>query len=97
AFVRAGIDQVSAAYDVEVLVQAPAAAVRQRIGRWAAVEDIDASRCRVRMTADSLDWPTMALGAVGAEFDVISPPELLHRVHDWGRRFSQANRTSHDD
>lgn len=97
AFVRAGIDHVIAGYDVKVLVAAPGAAVRQRIGRWAAVEDIDASRCRVRMTADSLDWPTMALGAVGAEFDVISPPELLHRVHDWGRRFSQANRTSHDD
>jgi predicted DNA-binding transcriptional regulator YafY len=92
AFVRAGIDQVSAAYDVEVLVQAPAAAVRQRIGRWAAVEDIDATSCRVRMSTDSLDWPTMALGAVGADFDVISPPELLHQVRDWGRRFSRAGR-----
>ncbi len=97
AFVRAGIDHVIAGYDVEVLVQAPGAAVRPRIGRWAAVEDIDDTRCRIRMTADSLDWPTMALGAVGAEFQVISPPELLHQVHDWGRRFSQANRTSDDD
>jgi len=91
AFVRAGIDNVTAAYDVEVLVLAPAAAVRQRIGRWAEVEDIDATRCRVRMTADSLDWPTMALGAIGADFHVISPPELLDQVHDWGRRFSQAS------
>ncbi|MGC1284693.1 MAG: YafY family protein [Streptosporangiaceae bacterium] len=97
AFVRAGVDSVSAAYDVEVLIQAPASAVRQRIGRWAAVEDIDATRCRVRMTADSLDWPVMALGSVGASFQVISPPELLDRVHDWGRRFSQASVTTHDD
>jgi predicted DNA-binding transcriptional regulator YafY len=97
AFVRAGIDTVITAYDVEVLVQAPAAAVRQRIGRWAAVEDLDATRCRVRMTADSLDWPTMALGVVGADFHVVSPPELLDRVHDWGRRFSQANGTRRDD
>ena len=43
------------------------------------------------MTADSLDWPVMALGAAGAGFQVISPPELLNRVHDWGRRFSQAS------
>jgi hypothetical protein len=43
------------------------------------------------MTADSLDWPLMALGVVGAEFQVISPPELLDRVQDWGRRFSRAN------
>lgn len=97
AFVRAGVDNVIAAYDVEVLIEAPAAAVRQRIGRWSTVEDIDATRCRVRMTADSLDWPTMALGAVGADFHVVSPPELLDRVHDWGRRFSQANVTTHDD
>jgi predicted DNA-binding transcriptional regulator YafY len=67
--------------------------VRQRIGRWAEVQDIDATRCRVRMTADSLDWPTMALGAIGADFHVVSPPELLDQVHHWGRRFSQANLT----
>jgi len=96
AFVRAGIGTVTAVHDVEVLVLAPAAAVRQRIGRWATVEDIDATRCRVHMTADSLDWPTMALGAIGADFRVISPPELLAQVHDWGRRFSQANLTKHD-
>ena len=97
AFVRAGVDSVVAAYDVEVLIQAPAEAVRQRIGQWAAVEDIDATRCRVRMTADSPDWPTMALGAVGAGFQVVSPPELLDQVRDWGRRFSQASATTHDD
>jgi predicted DNA-binding transcriptional regulator YafY len=90
AFVRAGIDNVRAAYDVEVLVEAPAAAVRGRIGRWSSVEDIGTNRCRVRMSPDSLDWPLMALGALGADFQVISPPELLDRVHDWGRRFSQA-------
>jgi hypothetical protein len=42
------------------------------------------------MTADSLDWPIMALGAVGADFEVVSPPELADRVRDWGRRFSRA-------
>ncbi len=97
AFVRGGIENVIAAYDVEVLIEAPAAAVRERIGRWSTVQDIDAIRCRVRMTADSLDWPTMALGAVGADFQVISPPELLDRVHDWGRRFSRADLARHDD
>jgi len=90
AFVRAGLDSVIAAYEVEVLVQAPAATVRQKIGQWAAVEDMDPNRCRVRMTVDSLDWPAMALGVVGADFQVVSPPELLDRVHDWGRRFSRA-------
>jgi predicted DNA-binding transcriptional regulator YafY len=93
AFVRAGLDSFTTTYDVEVLVEAPAPAVRQRIGRWCTVEDIDATRCRVRMTGDSLDWPVMALGMAGAEFQVVSPPELLDRVHDWARRFSQAGLT----
>jgi predicted DNA-binding transcriptional regulator YafY len=91
AFVRAGIENASNVYHVEVIVEAPAAAVRERIGRWSTVEPAGPDRCRVRMTADSLDWPAMALGAVGADFHVVSPPELLDRVLDWGRRFSQAN------
>jgi predicted DNA-binding transcriptional regulator YafY len=97
AFVRAGIDNARASYDVELLIEAPAAVVRDRIGRWSTVEDIDASRCLVRMTADVLDWPIMALGMVGADFQVVSPPELLDRVHDWGHRFSRAGTATPDD
>jgi predicted DNA-binding transcriptional regulator YafY len=92
AFVRAGIGTVTPVYDVEVLVEAPASVVRERIGRWSSVEEAGADRCRVRITADSLDWPVMALGAAGADFRVISPPELLDRVRDWGRRFGRAGR-----
>jgi predicted DNA-binding transcriptional regulator YafY len=90
AFVRAGIDNLPAPYTVEALVHAPAAAVRVRIGRWGTVEDIDDRRCLLRMTSDSLDWPAMALGAVGADFEVLSPPELLDHVHNWAHRFSRA-------
>ena len=68
--------------------------MRERIGRWVTVEDIGPARCLVRTSGDSLDWPIMALGMLGADFQVISPPELLDRVHDWGRRFSRARRTS---
>ena len=96
AFVRAGIGSVSAVYDVEVLIEAPAAAVRERIGRWSTVEGAGPGRCRIRMTADSLDWPTMALGAVGADFEVLSPPELAEHVRDWGRRFSRAGGSGAD-
>lgn len=90
AFVRAGIKNAGAVYEVEVMIEAPAAAVRERIGPWSVVEEADAARCRVRMTTDSLDWPAMALGAVGADFQVISPLALLDHVRDWGRRFSRA-------
>jgi predicted DNA-binding transcriptional regulator YafY len=42
------------------------------------------------MTANSLDWPAMALGSVGADFEVISPPELTAHLREWGERFVRA-------
>ena len=90
AFIRAGIQSTRAGYDIEVIVEAPADAVRERIGRWASVSEIGATRCRARMTADALEWPIMGLGMVGADFQVVSPPELIDWVRDWGARFSRA-------
>ncbi|MGI9003425.1 MAG: helix-turn-helix transcriptional regulator [Pseudonocardia sp.] len=90
AFVRAGIDNIPASYTVEALVNAPAAAVRDKIGQRVAVEEVDDRRCLLRMTTDSLDWPAMALGAVGADFEVLSPPELADHLREWGARFSRA-------
>src|SRR5438067_1446586 len=94
AFVRAGVQSTRTGYDIEVIVEAPAEVVRERIGRWASVSEISASRCRVRMTADALEWPVLGLGMVGAEFQVISPPELIDWMRDWGARFSRAGQGS---
>ncbi|HEY0998851.1 MAG TPA: WYL domain-containing protein, partial [Streptosporangiaceae bacterium] len=94
AFVRAGVQSTRTGYDIEVIVEAPASVVRERIGRWSSVAEIDAGRCRVRMTADMLEWPVMGLGIVGAEFQVISPPELIEWMRDWGARFSRAGQGS---
>jgi predicted DNA-binding transcriptional regulator YafY len=81
---------------VEALVDAPAETVRERYGRWATVEEISpgedgTARSRIRMTADQLEWPMMLLGALGAEFEVISPPELLDQMRDWVLRFGRAS------
>lgn len=89
-FVRSGLDNLPRPYQVEVLVDAPAEAVRTKIGKWSTVEEIDAEHCRVRMTADSLEWPIMALGLTGADFRVLEPPELLDQIHEWGARFNRA-------
>lgn len=89
-FVRSGLDVLRNPYRVEVLVDAPAATVRERIGRWSTVEEVDAGRSRVSMTADSLDWPMMALGVLRADFHVLDPPELLDQVKEWGARFNRA-------
>jgi predicted DNA-binding transcriptional regulator YafY len=90
AFVRASLGNLPTAHRVEALVRAPAATVRGLVGPWATVEDVDGERCRLRMTADNLDWPAFALGAVGADFEVVRPPELLDRIREWGARFTRA-------
>ncbi|KAB2370972.1 helix-turn-helix transcriptional regulator [Actinomadura montaniterrae] len=89
-FVRTRIDTAPRSYRVEVLADAPAATIRERIGRWAVIDEVDADHCRVHLTSDSLDWPTIALGALGADFRVLHPPELVDRLRDWADRFHRA-------
>jgi predicted DNA-binding transcriptional regulator YafY len=90
AFVRAGIATAQAAHDIEVEFEAPAAAIRERIGRWARVSELDAGRCRAQWSADTLDWPAFALGTVGADFRLIGPAELRDVLADWSRRFAHS-------
>lgn len=89
-FVRSSIESVTSRYQVEVLIDAPAAVVRERVGPWGDLEDVGAGQCRFRMTADSLDWPTLALGNAGAAFEVLAPPELVHYLSDRAELFGRA-------
>lgn len=91
SFVRAGIERAPAAHTVEALIHAPAAKVRSTLGQWGSVEVLDEERCRLLMTTDTLDWPALALGAVGAEFEVLTPPELIEHIREWGERFNRAS------
>ena len=90
AFVRDGIKRTLTMIEVEAVIHAPADVVRRRLDRWATVEAIDETRCRLLMQVDSLDWPALALGSVGSDFTVIRPPELLRLLEGWADRFSRA-------
>ena len=90
AFVRAGIDRFHTAWTVEVVVHAPAAVARDRVGQWVRVADDGPDRCRLRMETDTLDWAALVLGAVRAEFTVVAPDELRTLVGEWARRFGRA-------
>ena len=91
SFVRAAIGNVPAAqHRIEAIVHAPAEAVRTAVGQWSTVEELGPDRCRLLMTSDHLDWPTLALGTVGADFEIVSPPELADQVREWATRFTRA-------
>jgi predicted DNA-binding transcriptional regulator YafY len=92
-FVRRNIAAVPSTWQVKAVIEAPAAVVRERIGRWATIEEDGPDRCLVTMTpGDNLDWPVIALGVAGADFQVLSPPELAELIGDWGARFTRAAR-----
>jgi predicted DNA-binding transcriptional regulator YafY len=95
AFVRSGIENLPASYAVEAVVNASGQVVRGHVGSWGTVEEIDSTSCILRMTSDSLDWPTMALGATGADFTVVSPPELVEHLRAWSARFRRAATAGH--
>jgi predicted DNA-binding transcriptional regulator YafY len=91
AFVRASASARPAGQEVIAIVEAPAAAVRERIGQWSSIEEAASGRCRVTMTPpENSDWAVIALGVAGADFRVISPPEVAERIRDWGARFTRA-------
>lgn len=90
-FVRAGVSsQGPASYRVEAEIEAAAEVVVQRIGAWATVTAVGEGRCVATLTTDNLAWPAMALGSVGAEFTVRTPPELVEILRDWSGRFNRA-------
>jgi len=90
-FVRTSIEGIPSRHQVEVIIDAPATVVRERIGPWGSLEDVGPGQCRFRMTSDSLDWPTLALGNAAAEFEVRSPPELLDHLRDRASLFRRAS------
>lgn len=92
-FVRRNIT-APGARQVTVIIEAPSAVIRQRIGKWAEIAEEGPARCRVTMTPENLDWPAMALGVVGADFQVIHPPELTEHIRDWADRFTRATAAS---
>jgi len=88
-FVRSGIEAAPQRHRVEVVVEAPADVVRERIGPWGSLAEAGPDRCRLELGSDSLDWPVLLLARVDAEFEVTSPPELVDHLRDCTARFAR--------
>ncbi|NED98654.1 helix-turn-helix transcriptional regulator [Phytoactinopolyspora halotolerans] len=87
AFVRDSLASIPTRYQVEVVVHAKDAELADFVRQWGTVEAIDDASCRLSMSVDDLWWPALVLGALGAEFDVVSPPELTGYLHAMGVLF----------
>ncbi|WP_203433448.1 WYL domain-containing protein [Jiangella asiatica] len=87
AFVRERIAAIPTRYRVVVDVAAPADVVRRTVWNWGGVEPLAAASSRLSMNVDSFEWPAVVLASIGADFEVVSPPELIAYFRDVGQRF----------
>ena len=82
-WLRSRLRTIPNRYDVSILLEAQAEAVRAVVGHWGTVEEAPGG-CRLRMSVDDLGWPVMVLGVLDAPFTVESPGELRERVRRTG-------------
>jgi predicted DNA-binding transcriptional regulator YafY len=90
AFVREQIAAIATQYEIVVVLHAPATDLDAEVSRWATVEAVDDRSCRLRMSMDSFDWPTLLVAALGIDFHVEGPPEFREYLHATGERFIRA-------
>ncbi|GAA3141842.1 YafY family protein [Planomonospora alba] len=88
AFVAERLGSRPTRYEITVLLHAPVGMVEEVVAATGGrVEPVGDDSCRLRLQVDAFDWPVLVLAAVGAEFDVVHPPEFRHYLRDIGRLF----------
>ena len=93
-FVKDRLLSSAPTYRAVAVVHAPIADVSVRLGDWnpeiASIDVIDAAHCRLHLEADTLEWLTRRLVALGCDFVVEQPPELIDHIRDLGSRLVRA-------
>jgi len=91
AFVATAVTSAPYRYQARVLVQAPAHVVAEEFSRTSGVvADAGDGSCLLTTGADSLGALTFHLAAIGAEFTVLEPPELIDFIRDAAVRLQRA-------
>jgi predicted DNA-binding transcriptional regulator YafY len=95
AFVRDRLDAMPNRYEVVVRVEASPAEVQKVVAyTGGAVEPVDARSCRLRIGVDGFEWPVLILAAIGAEFQVVAPPEFRDYLRTTGGLLLRAGGSS---
>jgi predicted DNA-binding transcriptional regulator YafY len=90
-YVAAHLSSAPYRYQARIVLHAPAAEIARRApDNWGTLEPLGDDSCEYRTGDDSLDWLAMRLGMLGADFDVLEPPELRERCQTLGERFARA-------
>ncbi|WP_028479740.1 YafY family protein [Nocardia sp. CNY236] len=84
-------------YQVVVRVSATTTAVEEAVVPWGRVETLDDHSCLLRMEVDSMEWPTLVLASVGADFEVLQPPELRDYLRTVSELFARVGHETRED
>jgi len=91
AYVTQSISATPTRYEARVTLHVPAERVRRSIGgQWGKLEPIDAESCEFRTGDDDLDWLALRVAALGVEFEVHEPPELVEHLRATAQRLRRA-------
>lgn len=90
AFVASNLKTAPARYEARVTVHVPAGELAARPYLWGTVRARGEDACEYRTSDDSLDWLTMRIGMLGADFEVHEPPELVEHFEQLAERFGRA-------
>lgn len=91
AFVADRLHEIEYRHRAVVTLHAPAEEVVSRspwLRDW--IEPLDAKRCRLRASDDSLDWLALRIASLGCDFVVHEPTELAERCRQLGARLTRA-------
>jgi predicted DNA-binding transcriptional regulator YafY len=91
AFVRNRLSSLPTRHQVVVRLRTAAANVERVVWHYASVEAIDDESCRLLMNVDTFEWPAIVLASVGADFEVLEPPELRDYLQRIGEFFLRVN------
>lgn len=91
AYVREGTARHEATLRLVTIVEAPAADLESRIGRWTTVTDLGDGRSRVEAESHDAIWLLFGAGATGADFEIVeASPGVREHFASWASRFASA-------
>jgi predicted DNA-binding transcriptional regulator YafY len=94
AFVARGAMDARNRWQADVILHAPLAAVSGRVPQTVGtLEAIDDETCRLHTGADWLGGLAIYIAAIGVDFEVIEPPELIDELRVLADRFRRATQS----
>ena len=92
-YVKQSISRMPTRYEAVLVLKAPADEVRKKFGsNWGKLKAIDDESCEWRTGDDDLDWLAVRTLMLGADFEVVEPPELAEQLAELGARATRAGR-----